>query len=155
MDVTTMPSTSSLAASLARDFKEITFLVGDDFWWSPNEKTIFYKNGKDIASLLHETSHALLGHTSYTRDIELIELERAAWSNARMVLGKKYKITISEERIEEALDSYRDWLHARSNCPTCKAVGHQTKENTYACVACHRNWRVNDAKTCGLRRYII
>lgn len=156
MDVTIMPSTTSLAHKLQSDFPAFIFTASDTFRWSPQHKEIFYDQGSDdVASLLHELSHAVLNHTLYTKDIELIEMERDAWAHANTTLAAKYQITIDDDTIQDALDTYRDWLHARSTCPHCKATGVQTKKNQYKCIACMTEWRVNEARVCALRRYTI
>lgn len=151
-----MPSISSLVNKLRRDFEQFTFTPGETFHWSPADKTIYYiADSSDSAALLHELAHGLLEHKSYARDITLLEMERAAWSHAGQELGQSYKVTIDEDAIETALDTYRDWLHARSTCPNCQAIGVQTSKHQYSCVACHEKWRVNDARICALRRYKI
>lgn len=150
-----MAKTSSLAAKLAANYPDITLALGDDFRWSPEETTVYYLDADDAgscASLLHETGHALLGHTDFKRDIELIKIERAAWDEA-IELGPRYGITLSPETIEEMLDTYRDWLHARSTCPACSLTGAQTGDNDYRCLNCGQEWGVNDARRCALRRY--
>lgn len=105
------------------------------------------------ASLLHETAHALLSHTDFTYDINLLKLEREAWTYAKDNLALPYKVEISESTVEQALDSYRDWLHGRSACPDCRQNGIQNSDQSYTCVACGQNWRANDARRCALRRY--
>ena len=150
-----MPSTTSLITKLEADFPHFTFTAGDEFHWSPEAQTIFYdKVADDQASLLHELSHAILGHKDYTRDIGLIELERDAWTYAQKTLAQKYGVSIETGQVEDALDTYRDWLHARSICPGCLATGVQTKNNEYKCILCTTKWRVNDARACALRRYM-
>ncbi|HSW91876.1 MAG TPA: hypothetical protein VLG09_04475 [Candidatus Saccharimonadales bacterium] len=149
-----MPLIISLVAKLRKNFKQFTFVASDQFRWSPVNRTIFYdQDSSDQAALLHELSHALLGHTSYTRDIGLLDLERDAWNYASIALSTAYGVTIADETIQDSLDTYRDWLHARSVCPTCTAVGMQTKVNEYKCIACGSQWRVNEARLCGLKRY--
>lgn len=149
-----MPSTISLANKLRSDFPAFIFTASDTFRWSPQEKKIYYDHASDdTASLLHETSHAILDHTEYSKDIELIEMERDAWSHATTLLAATYQIKINEEDIQNALDTYRDWLHARSTCPQCEATGVQTKKSEYKCIACRSKWRVNEARVCALRRY--
>lgn len=156
MAVTTMLSTTSLATSLAKDYPEFTFKTGADFYWSPSEKTIYYVDAsEDIAAFLHELAHGLLEHSDYPRDITLIELERDAWTHAIEIIAPLYEVTIEATIAEAALDSYRDWLHTRSTCPNCQATGVQTKIDTYRCVACRVSWRVNEARICALRRYIL
>ena len=152
-----MPSTCSLIKKLSADYPSITFKEADDYLWSPSEKTVYYVNDSaddDCTYLLHELSHGLLNHTDYDRDVELIRMERAAWDKA-LELAKNYQLTIDEELVESTLDSYREWLHARSTCPACRATGLQTKKRIYSCPACGHKWRVNEARVCALRRFSI
>lgn len=148
-----MPSIPSLIARLRADFPDVTFIAGDDFTWSPLSHTVSYDPSNDDAtpSLLHELSHAVLGHSSYDRDVELIAMERAAWDHANSI-AHTYGIDIQSDHIEQTLDSYRDWLHARSTCPSCQATGIQTKKQAYSCLACRHSWHVNEARVCALRR---
>jgi hypothetical protein len=151
-----MPSIISLATKLQADFPSFTFTPSDEFRWEPTEKAIFYdQQSNEHTSLLHEVSHAVLDHKEYKKDIKLIELEREAWSYALQTLAKRYNITISEDQIQDSLDTYRDWLHARSTCPTCHATGLQTRTNEYKCIVCASRWHTNDARVCALRRYIV
>lgn len=156
MDATTMPSIPSpLLQRLKRDYPALTFVEGTDFAWSPVTKTIVY-NPKALegpAFLLHELAHASLNHTLYKRDIELLVMERAAWDLAMSSLGPRYDYDIDDELVEQTLDTYRDWLHARSTCPSCGSTGLQTKQREYKCLACGQIWQVNEARTCELRRY--
>lgn len=147
-----MPLTLSLLETLKHDFPHIDFYKGDIFRWSPSDKIVYYVNTKDAASLLHEVAHAALGHTRYHYDIELLRMEREAWDQA-INLAKKYSVDISSEHIESILDTYRDWLHDRSLCPTCTATGIQIEANHYSCLACSDEWRANEARVCALRRY--
>jgi hypothetical protein len=153
MGAITMPSTTSLLNKLRRDYPDLTFAEGADFRWSPSERTVFYAPQIDFGLLLHEVAHARLGHGEYSLDIELLHMERDAWEYAKTELSKTYSVVIEEEQVEHMLDTYRDWLHARSTCPTCQATGLQTKPNQYSCLACGESWRVNEARTCALRRY--
>ena len=149
-----MPLTPSLIHALKRDYPEVSFIAGDEFMWSPDNRSVTY-NPKDAdadALLLHEVSHAGLSHASYSRDIELVAMESAAWQRAREI-APSYDTVIDEALAQDNLDSYRDWLHARSTCPHCQATGVQVASHTYRCVACSGTWRVNEAKTCQLRRY--
>lgn len=160
MVVTTMESITSLIRQLESakfatpEGKTISYQKGDGFRWDPNRLCIFYNPADSLASqlLLHELGHALLGHANYAQDIKLLELERAAWDKA-VILSATYHITISEDALEDHLDTYRDWLHARSLCPYCGTTGIQSARNRYMCPSCQQSWRVNEAKTCGLKRY--
>ncbi|HEX4662131.1 MAG TPA: hypothetical protein VH144_00790 [Candidatus Saccharimonadales bacterium] len=155
-----MPRTNSLVDQLQRDFADITFVTGDDFVWSPRERTITYRpllEEVDTSSVLHELAHANLGHTTFTSDIELIGKEAEAWQHAIDTLAPRYSHLISIDYVDEQLDSYRDWLHNRSRCPTCRQTGIQnaTQASQYNCLNCSAEWRVNDARRCALRRYSL
>ncbi len=144
----------ALINQLAEDFPNLTYLESTKFFWSPKDQTIHYSL-KDISegtseahwTLLHETGHALLGHTTYQTDFELLKLEAAAWQEAGR-LGVRYGITISNNHIQDCLDTYRDWLHARSTCPACGAAGVQDASRLYACNNCAQHWRVSAARFC-------
>jgi hypothetical protein len=147
-----MPSTASLIPRLRADYPQFSFEKADSFLWSPSEQTVYYvAGGKSCDFLLHELSHGLLKHVEYDRDIELIAMERAAWDKASE-LADTYQVTIDDETVQSTLDTYRDWLHARSTCPKCNATGLQTKKHLYTCLACRHNWHVNEARICALRR---
>lgn len=153
-----MHSIASLVKSLRRDFPELLFAEGEDFSWSFETQTISYhKNSQStgVQQLLHELAHALLEHKTYKRDIELVAMERDAWAYARTQLSNTYEIPIADAVEQAALDSYRDWMHARSTCPACEASGIEIRKSIYHCPACGHEWRVNEARICGLKRYDI
>lgn len=150
-----MAATSSLVDSLRKDFPHVRFLSSDDYYWSAHDGTVHYGDlglPHSDSLLLHETAHSLLQHANYDRDITLIKMEREAWEYARNTLAPRYRITIDEGMAEDMIDTYRDWLHARSTCPHCKMTGLQTTGSTYRCLGCDRAWRVNEARRCGLKR---
>lgn len=152
-----MPEITPLNKLLAHDFTDLHFEKDSEFRWEPAKRTIFFDPDDDFfpIRLLHETAHGILGHHAYKNDIELLALERDAWIYARGVLAPKYRIAITGEDIERDMDSYRDWMHARSTCPHCGSTGFQTSDQSYKCMNCGTRWRVNAAKTCALRRYEI
>lgn len=148
-----MPSTTSITSEIINKYPQFIFEKSDNFYWSLPENTIYY-NPSDINSLgllLHELSHALLDHKDYTNDVQLISLERQAWDHA-IILGKSFKVTITDELVQSNLNTYRDWLHSRSTCPKCTATGTQVKKDIYSCLACNNQWKVNSAKDCRLQR---
>ncbi|MDB5165341.1 MAG: hypothetical protein JWM00_231 [Candidatus Saccharibacteria bacterium] len=154
-----MPSTPSLLAQVKHAFPHLSFHEGSDFHWDYATQTIVYPSvlgdGQWSAQLLHEIAHAELQHQSYNRDIELIGKERDAWEYAHSHLAPRFNTSIDNQSIKSAMDSYRDWLHARSTCPNCEATGLETKKHLYVCPACRHEWRVNEARLCGLQRYTI
>lgn len=149
-----MPSLSSLISRLKKDYPHLVFTPAEEFRWSPTEQTVYIASYSldSPAFCLHEVSHALLGHEKYQHDIDLLKFERDAWAFASNTLGPRYGITITDEVIQDNLDTYRDWLHARSTCPHCSATGIQQKSQQYHCVACGQTWKVNEARLCRLRR---
>ncbi|OYX42012.1 hypothetical protein B7Y94_04325 [Candidatus Saccharibacteria bacterium 32-49-12] len=152
-----MPSISSVYSQLTKDFPRLLFKAGDTFQWSPTAKTITHpaiNTVEDIYQLLHEISHAELNHNTYKRDIELITMEREAWQYASQHLAPRYNLNlpVDDDIVQDNLDSYRQWLHDRSTCPTCLAVGHEVDPGEYSCLNCHQLWKVNEARTCRLKR---
>jgi len=150
-----MPPNTPLHKRISLTFPDLHIISGEEFRWSPSDRTIYYDEHDPQGNerLLHELAHATLGHSKYDRDIELIALERDAWHHAKTVLAPQFDMTIASDTIEDDLDTYRDWLHARSTCPSCRATGLQTATKEYTCVACQTVWRVNEAISCGLKRY--
>ena len=147
---------NSLVKKLEKDYPKLKFQLGDMFCWSPEKQTIYYSalnSSSQKALLLHELAHAILNHHDFNQDISLLHQERAAWEYAKKKLSSTYNVEITEEDIENALDSYRESLHIRSKCPDCQNNAPQTKAGTYKCIACGCQWRANDARLCQLRRY--
>ncbi len=149
-----MQPTKELLSRLRADHPDITFVVGDTFKWSSAKRELMMTESEGQSLyLLHELSHALLGHADFSLDIDLLRQEREAWDLVRSTLASRYDVTCDDNLIEDALDTYREWLHARSLCPTCGLTGLQTKTSTYVCMNCRCSWRPNDARSRALRRY--
>jgi hypothetical protein len=142
---------SELSKKIESLHPELTLKKSDNFYWSPAEATVYYRDrddGQEAAwALLHESGHGLLGHTQYFTDIELVVMESEAWERAKL-LGKELNLSIDEEHIQDCLDSYRDWLHKRSLCPDCHLSGIQTSTKEYTCVFCNKSWRVTAERFC-------
>lgn len=133
------------------DFPHIRFVRGKAFCWSPQGQTITYPSADlstvQVWSLLHEIGHALLAHTAYESDFELLLLEVAAWDKARE-LGERYGMTIDEDHVQDCLDTYRDWIHQRSTCPQCGNQSLQEDSRTYRCFNCRTVWQVTASRFC-------
>lgn len=157
MAVTPSPSKSSteLLKELKKTFKGISYVPGDSFVWSATENTVYYPARSHRQtfpySLLHETGHALLGHNSFKSDIDLIKIERDAWDKANEI-APQFGINIPTDFIERCMDTYRDWLYARSLCPHCKQCGIQTDYTQYSCVFCRHHWIVSKSRLCRVTR---
>lgn len=150
---------TALVALLQKHYPAISFLAGNAFAWSPADASIMYdlsnkNNGAFAFSLLHEVGHALLGHSVFKNDVVLIKLERDAWDKAVEISGS-HGIKIPPEHIEQCLDTYRDWLYARSLCPNCHQCGLQTSKTSYRCVFCPHEWKVSESRLCKVTRRSI
>lgn len=148
-----MRSITSLIKQLGVDYPNFHFINTGDFSWDPSLSAIGYTITGEVHLLLHELGHACLNHTSYARDVQLLEMERAAWEYAQTHLSSTYGVKITTDQIDTNIDTYRIWLHQRSLCPTCACTGIEKYKNKYHCPACHCVWQPNIAKTCALRRY--
>src|SRR5579871_5818185 len=69
-------SMDELLKRLKQDYPKLVFVPGEAFYWSPRQQSIIYKPAAKSPqaswSLLHELSHALLGHLTYESDFELL-----------------------------------------------------------------------------------
>lgn len=143
---------SKLLSQIKKIAPKVAFEEASTFYWSPKNCTI-YMNSQKLEdeegqwALVHEVGHALLGHKSYDTDMGLLRLEVEAWQKAQDV-GKKLSLTINGDHIQTCLDTYRDWLYARSTCPTCMLNSLQIDETTYLCMNCTTRWSVSGARFC-------
>lgn len=158
MAVTTTQKINSVYRQIAQDFPSIQFVNGSDFFWSSDIHSITHPaidSLEDLYHLLHEIGHARLGHSHYPSDADLVNMEYSAWEYAVNTLSPLYNLglNIEDEVVTSALDSYRQWLHNRSVCPNCQAIGVQESTDNYLCLVCRQKWRVNEARSCQLRRY--
>lgn len=152
MAVTTTPSISWLLPKLKARLPEVAFVEGEAFAWLPHKQEVTYNpHDTHVWQLLHEAGHAICGHSCYRRDIELLGYEVEAWSTAEQ-LADELDVTIPHAAIDDNVDTYRDWLHARSQCVSCAQTGVQVSSDTYRCLHCPARWQVNDGRQCGLRR---
>lgn len=130
----------------------ISFRAGTTFSWSPATQTIHYiedvmTENIGLWALIHETAHAQLRHTTYGSDFGLLTMEVAAWERAQDI-AEDLGITIDNDHVQNCLDTYRDWLHRRSTCPTCGTVSLQQSQNEYACHNCLARWTVSSERFC-------
>jgi hypothetical protein len=158
MAATTTASPASLSKRIRADHPQFVYQSDEHHFWSATARTIHFTPAKtmhDVALLLHELAHALLDHRDYHQDIELIAMEESAWQKARS-LAATYDLVLDEAHTEDHLETYRLWLHGRSRCPSCQGAGVQSRATSaYYCALCDTQWRANEAKLCGLRRYQV
>ncbi|MFO0970892.1 MAG: hypothetical protein U0520_00865 [Candidatus Saccharimonadales bacterium] len=131
---------------IKQQFRQFSFKEHEVFHWSPRDNCIYYDPIKltraaGVYQLLHEIGHALSGHTNYESGIQLLKMETEAWQQAQRI-AKSYNLKISETQIERCLDSYRDWLHLRSKCPSCSTTAVETEANLFHCFNCLQDWKV-------------
>lgn len=126
-------------------------VAGEGLCWSPKTKTITYRQGDEgednLWGLLHEAGHAKLQHINFKSDMELLQLEVAAWSVASEI-ASQLGLIIDPEHVQDCLDTYRDWLHQRSTCPRCGIVSFQETTNRYKCFNCRKTWLVSASRLC-------
>jgi len=134
-------SPKNLVDQLQTDHPDLEFVQDDIFFYTPPDTIHFIVDHPDKNLLtLHELGHALLKHVDYNLDIELLQMEVQAWEKARD-LSLRYKIKFNPDLLESQLDSYRDWLYARSACPNCAMTGYQTPDRIYHCPTCLARWK--------------
>ena len=127
---------NSLLSKLQNDYPNFVFKSGTKFVFRPPKTILFNLDDPNFAQLiLHELGHATLGHRTFTTDLERLKMECAAWEQAR-VLAKTYNISLSEDIIEQELDTYRNWLHHKSACKKCGLTRYQTRDGRYHCPHC-------------------
>ncbi|HSX06007.1 MAG TPA: hypothetical protein VLF69_06075 [Candidatus Saccharimonadales bacterium] len=146
------PHLEGLLEQIAVDYPDLSFIESAHFGWHAGKKHVSYKKSAKNAehamfALLHELGHAILGHINYKHDIELLQLEVAAWDKARE-LAERYSIALEEDYVQDCLDTYRDWLHLRATCPACFSRSLQTSVSRYHCFNCQSEWQVSRSRLC-------
>ena len=126
----------NLLSRLKEDYPDLKFMTGQKFLSRPPSTILIgpSEDGDDLL-LLHEVSHAVLGHHSFDTDVSRLKMEAEAWEKAKE-LAHKYKIAINEDVIQDELDTYRNWLHQKSRCPICGLTRFQTPDGAYHCPRC-------------------
>jgi hypothetical protein len=139
----------SLLQEIKKLKPDIKFSSGDRFCWSPADNKVIYESnatGQESSwALLHEVAHASLNHKTYTNDMQLLLIEVEAWEEA-VRIGQELNIDINSDYIQDCLDTYREWLHKRSSCPSCASNGLQCSNATYKCIGCGSSWKVSSSK---------
>lgn len=150
---TNMLQPADLLERCQDELADCSFQATDSFYWSPQTKTIYFEPRsldapKGQMALLHEVSHATLRHIRYGSDAELLALEVTAWQHAAKQASAWSMDVIDPDHIQTCLDTYRDWLYARSSCPTCAVNSLQTAPLQYTCLNCLTTWNVSPSRFC-------
>lgn len=143
---------SNLLLQCEDTFTKLVFKTANDFYWSPKHSAVFYNIDKLSTetgqwSLFHEIAHGMLDHTNFKNDFELLRFELEAWETAKG-LAIEFGIQIKQEHVEDCLDSYRDWLYARSTCTVCQLSSLQVSPHEYRCLNCNNSWQVSASRFC-------
>lgn len=138
-----MISVIQVVSKIKEDFPELTLSANENFYYCAKDSTIYYNPLSDNSQLLllHELAHYSLGHDSYKYDIDRLKMESDAWSYTKKNLSPKYEIEYNNLLAEEYLDSYRDWVYKKGECPTCNSTGYQDKDANYHCLECNNKWK--------------
>ncbi len=143
---------SNVLDQLILAYPDLNFRSAKEFYWSPKNQTVYYQSDalqtdSGVWALMHEVSHGLKNHQTYTSDFELLLFEVQAWEKAKEE-SKHFGVDIDAEHIENCLDTYRDWLYARSTCINCHVNSFQISPQVYMCINCGGNWRVSTSRFC-------
>lgn len=133
--------TAKLLEALKTDYPHLQFAAGKDDSWSPQKQQVNYREPIDPHHLLHEVGHAVLGHTDYRLDIELLKIEADAWAKAQEI-APNYGFRIERSLVDSRLETYKHWLLKQSLCPECRLVGIQGNDRLYSCPNCQTRWSV-------------
>lgn len=134
-----MPSKNNFIAKLKKDFPDFRFISGRRFSFRP-PKTIVIgpdEGDKTLMLLFHELGHALSGRYAYQTSVERLKIETIAWQTGKKAYQKYSELPPwDDDFVEETLDTYRDWLHQKSKCPSCKLTMVQTEAGKWVCPFC-------------------
>ena len=122
-------------ARVKADFPDIRFVSGKRFSFKPPRTVVVEDFDSNPLLLLHEIGHVLCGHWTFKTEVERLKIEVMAWEEARK-LAASYGVAVDEELIESELDTYRDWLHQKSRCPSCGLTRFQTPDGVFHCPKC-------------------
>ena len=127
--------------TLKSTYPNFSFKPGPKFLFRP-KKTIHYVESNDNFRLLllHELSHALLGHFSYSKSLERLQIERDAWAKTRE-LCEQFSVNFDEDVAESELNTYRDWLHQKTLCKTCGLSCLEVNSESLYCPFCQKYYK--------------
>lgn len=130
---------NSLLKQLQNDYPEFVFRPSGKKYLFRPPRTIVLGPDKKMPELLllHELSHAVLQHFSFDTDIKRLKMESDAWAKTKE-LAKKYGVEVDDDYIEDQLDTYRDWLHAKSKCKKCGLTRFETPDGKWHCPFCEQ-----------------
>ena len=132
-------------------YADLVFEAGNYFAYCAADELIYYVDAEldteqGRLALLHEVSHALLGHFNYGSDFELLVMEAQAWHKTKQ-LAPRFELDIQDDYIGYCIDTYDQWLTRRATCPKCANFCLQRAENSFSCFMCGCRWEVGQERS--------
>ena len=143
------PEESSLLSEKNRTFLKmiieaypnLTFKPGRKFLFRPPKSIHYLETDENFRFLLlHELAHALLGHYTFDRSLERLQIERDAWAKTRE-LCCLYSIPFDDNLAEAELNTYRDWVHQKTLCKHCGLSCLEVSSESLYCPSCQKFYK--------------
>lgn len=134
---------NSLVSRLQRDYPEFHFVYGKRFSFRPPKTIVIGPDeGKNTPLLVfHELGHAISGEYSYALSIERLKIESLAWQEGKKAYQNYQDLALpawDDSFVEDNLDTYRNWLHQKSKCPSCGLTRYQDANQKWCCPYCRQ-----------------
>ncbi|MBR2587136.1 hypothetical protein IKE71_02045 [Candidatus Saccharibacteria bacterium] len=127
--------------TLKSDHPDLSFKPGRKFLFRPKRSITYLEANENFRLLLlHELAHALLGHFTFNRSLERLQIERDAWEKTRE-LCELYNVPFDEELAEAELNTYRDWVHQKTLCKTCGLSCLEVSKESLFCPFCQKFYK--------------
>ncbi len=134
---------------IIRSYPNYSFVSSGYFAFDASEELVHYDeselgSNEGRLSLLHEISHAELGHFTFTNDFELLVMEAQAWHLTKR-LCNEHGVRINDIYIQSCIDTYDHWLSTRSSCPHCKnfCLPGTKDPHNFRCFLCGCKWQAS------------
>ncbi|MBR5389409.1 hypothetical protein IK146_02525 [Candidatus Saccharibacteria bacterium] len=126
---------------LQESYPDYVFKPGRKFLFRP-PKSIYYLESDENFRLLilHELAHALLGHYTFDRSLERLQIERDAWAKTRE-LCQLHSIPYDDNLAETELNTYRDWVHQKTLCKRCGLSCLEVSSESLYCPFCQKFYK--------------
>ena len=127
--------------SIKKSYPDFAFRPGHKFLFRPPKTIRYIESDENFRLLLlHELAHAILGHFSFDRSLERLQIERDAWAKTRE-LCSLYSIPFDEEFAEAELNTYRDWVHQKTLCKHCGLSCLEVSSESLYCPFCQKFYK--------------
>ena len=127
--------------TLKKSYPDFSFKPGRKFLFRPKTSIFYLETNENFRLLLlHELSHALLGHFSFDRSLERLQIERDAWEKTR-ALCEELNVPFDNSLAEAELNTYRDWVHQKTLCKTCGLSCLEVSSESLYCPFCQKYYK--------------